>query len=83
MDTLRNQIVERKVIELIQSQAEFRDSALHAAEGRRRRGRPTRSPAPAADSIPEAEHDEASTPADCRTAEAAASQGNRCLHAPA
>jgi trigger factor len=62
MDTLRNQIVERKVIELIQQHAEFRDVAYkppkdevvavnYAAAGSH------------AQSIPDAEHDEGINPA--------------------
>ena len=45
MDTLRNQIIERKVIELIESQAEFSEVPYVAAEDRF--GRRSNSPLPA------------------------------------
>jgi trigger factor len=62
MDTLRNQIVERKVIELIQSEAEFRDVPYSPPKDEVVAVNYTAAGA-SGENIPEAEHDEGVNPA--------------------
>lgn len=61
MDTLRNQIIERKVIELIQSQAEFRDVPYSPPKDEVVAVNYTAA-ATSGESIPHAEHDEGTNP---------------------
>ena len=57
MDTLRNQIVERKVVELIQAEAEFKEVPYKSEEGETEAVEHFIAGEPEAD-IPEAKHDE-------------------------
>jgi trigger factor len=62
MDTLRNQIVERKVIELIESHAEFRDIPYEPQKDEAAAVAYTVAGA-SAEAIPQAQHDEGQNPA--------------------
>jgi hypothetical protein len=62
MDTLRNQIVERKVIELIEQHAEFRDVAYKPPKDEVVAVNYTAA-GTSAESIPQAEHNDSVNPA--------------------
>lgn len=63
MDTLRNQIVERKVIELIEQHAEFRDVPYNPQQDEVAALSYTAAGAGSGESIPEAEHNDSVNPA--------------------